>query len=219
MKKLILPLLMIINGCIGTDIIDDEVPEMLVIESTITSLKVGETHQFAAKYFNNIGEETPVTFSWSSSDDAVIAIDDTGLATAVSEGKATITVEAQGLTDAIELTTGGQTGGTVDERTASLTPVSSYPLSGEVTLKKGGSGLVLSFSSDFNTTSALPGLYVYLSNNTNTINGALEVGKVQQYSGAQSYQIGITDDLYAYNFVLFYCKPFVVPVGNGAFKP
>lgn len=65
----------------------------------------------------------------------------------------------------------------------------------------------------------MPGLYVYLTNNTNTINNALEVAKVKAFSGAQSYEITEDIDLTTYDFVLFYCKPFLVPVGEGELNP
>lgn len=217
--KRILAILLVLSGCIGTDVIDDEVAEKLVIENPLTSLKVGETHQFSAKYFNNIGQEESAVFVWSSSDESVISIENTGLATALAPGTVTLNVLAEGITASLEVTAGNETSGEVEQRTASLETVSSYPLSGDVTLKKGGNGLILEFADNFNTTSALPGLYVYLSNNTNTINGALEVAKVAKFNGAQSYEITTTSDLFEYNIVLFYCKPFVVPVGNGKLNP
>ena len=36
--------------------------------------------------------------------------------------------------------------------------------------------LILSFAENYKTDDVLPGLYVYLTNNPNTINGALEIG-------------------------------------------
>ncbi|MBL6447508.1 DM13 domain-containing protein [Fulvivirga sp. 29W222] len=217
--KRIFAILLILTGCIGTDIIDDEMEEKIVIESPLTSLKVGETHQFSAKYFNNIGKEEQVVFVWTSSDESIISIDNTGLATALKTGTVTLNVLAEGISAALKITASNETSGEVEQRTASLSTVSSYPLSGDVILKKGANGLILEFADNFNTTSALPGLYVYLSNNINTINGALEVAKVAKFSGAQSYEISTTSDLFQYNIVLFYCKPFVVPVGNGKLNP
>lgn len=219
MKQILAILLAGLSGCIGTDIIDDEMEEKIIIENPIMELKVGETHQFSAKYFNNIGQQEPATFVWTSSDESIVSIDNSGLATAVTAGKVNINVLANGITSSIELTAGNETSGNVEQRTASLKTVSSYPLSGDVTLRKEGNGLVLEFAENFSTTSALPGLYVYLSNNTNTTNGALEVAKVAKFNGAQSYEISATSDLFQYNIVLFYCKPFVVPVGHGTLNP
>ncbi|UII34157.1 DM13 domain-containing protein [Fulvivirga ulvae] len=218
MKRLFI-MLLTLSGCIGTDIIDDEMEEKIVIDNPITSLKVGESHQFSAKYFNNIGQEENVVFVWTSSDESVISIENSGLAIALTPGTATLSVLAEDIATSLEVTAGDETSGDVELRSATLQTVSSYPLSGDVTLKKGSNGLILEFADNFNTTSALPGLYVYLSNNANTTNGALEVAKVAKFSGAQSYEITATSDLFEYNIVLFYCKPFVVPVGNGTLNP
>ena len=219
MKQIVALGLIFLCGCIGTDVIDDEMDEMIIIENIIDTLKVGDQHQFKARYLNNVGIETPANFNWSSSDDAVISIEDNGMATAHQTGSVTLTVDAEGISESIEVAAGNKTSEAANERTANLVTVSSYPLSGTATLKKGDNGLILQFSDNFNTTSALPGLYVYLTNNVNTLNGALEVGKVTAFNGSQSYVITATSDLFEYNFVLFYCKPFVVPVGNGKLNP
>lgn len=219
MNKVKILFLICLCGCIGTDIIDDEMEEVIIIENAIDTLKVGDQHQFEARYLNNVGLEASVTFTWNSSDAAIISVETTGLATAHQPGTVTLTVEAEGKTESIEVAAGNKTSEVVNERTANLATVSSYPLSGSALLKKSDNGLILEFGDNFNTTSALPGLYVYLTNNVNTLNGALEVGKVTAFSGRQSYEITATTDLFEYNFVLFYCKPFVVPVGNGKLNP
>ena len=126
---------------------------------------------------------------------------------------------ANGLWDPLSLIVSDTTTGVVQERVAELKTVSSYPLSGRAILKKTGGKTVLEFDDTFNTTSALPGLYVYLTNNVKSINEALEVAKVKAFSGAQSYEISEDIALTKYGFVLFYCKPFLVPVGDGELKP
>ncbi|MEM9549152.1 MAG: hypothetical protein AAGA77_24405, partial [Bacteroidota bacterium] len=60
----------------------------------------------------------------------------------------------------------------------------------------------------------LPGLYVYLTNNRNTTANALEIGAVEVFNGAHTYtveDVGIND----YKFLLYFCKPFNVKVGDG----
>ena len=96
--------------------------------------------------------------------------------------------------------------------------MSSYQLDGKATLKPGAQ-LQLILSSDFETTNALPGLYLYLTNNPSTINNALEIGAVKAFSGAQVYDVPAGVGLQDYSHILFYCKPFVVPVGAGKFEP
>ena len=56
--------------------------------------------------------------------------------------------------------------------------------------------LELQFASNYTASSALPGLFIYLSNNANTNGDALEIGPVTDFSGAHSYTIpntGILD--------------------------
>jgi len=101
---------------------------------------------------------------------------------------------------------------------AVLETVSSYQLEGSATLRL-DNGLKLVLSDDFVTTNALPGLYLYLTNNTSTISNALEIGAVKKFSGGQVYDVPTNTGLQDYSHVLFYCKPFVVPVGKGEFIP
>jgi len=75
-------------------------------------------------------------------------------------------------------------------------------------------GVALNIADNYKTTSALPGFYVYLTNNPNSINDAVEIGEVTIFEGAHSYEIlgvGLTD----YDYVLYFCKPFRVKVGDG----
>jgi len=202
-------------GCIGTDIINDLVDKMVVINTRISGIKVGETVTYEATYLNNVGKPEEVTFIWGSSNETVISIDATGRATAVSEGVATIQVSYNELFDFIEVEAGAETVIDKSERKADLGTTSSYPLNGTAILKEENGELILDLLDDFNTTSALPGLYVYLTNNLSNINGAVEIAKVEKFSGSQSYTVPGNPGLLDYNYVLFYCKPFLVPVGNG----
>jgi hypothetical protein len=68
------------------------VTERLVISPASSSILVGETAQFSLKFFNNRGVESaiPAGTVWSSSSDAVVTMNQQGLAAAVAEGSATI---------------------------------------------------------------------------------------------------------------------------------
>lgn len=206
-------------SCIGTDVIDDFVEPTVSIDNPIESLRVDNTFQFTATYRNNVGAPAPASFEWRSSDETVLRIDNEGLALGVKEGEATVYAMANGITDSLFLEVGDTTIIGLNERLASLRTVSSYPLSGNALLRKEGGRTFLELDESFVTTSALPGLYVYLTNNTSNINNALEVGKVVAFSGAQTYEIIEDIDLTTYDFVLFYCKPFLVPVGEGELMP
>ena len=221
MKIIIYTLLiaLVLHGCIGTDIVDDFVEARVTIDNPIRSLKVNSTYLFQATYLNNIGSPESAMFQWKSSDEDVLQIDNEGNAFGLKEGESTVIATANGVSDSLILMISDTTLGMPNERVAELKTNSSYPLTGNAILKKQGNNLILEFDSNFNTTSALPGLYVYLSNNISTINNAYEVSKVKEFSGAQSYEISKDVQLNQYVYVLFFCKPFLVPVGSGELKP
>jgi len=58
-------------------------------------------------------------------------------------------------------------------------------------------------------------LYVYLTNNPSTTAGALEIGKVTVFEGTHIYTIEGDIPLNQYNYLLYFCKPFNVKVGDG----
>jgi hypothetical protein len=225
MKKVLLfPIfLLLLAGCIGDDIIEDRIPEVLRITQSIDTLALGETFQFEASYFNEVGDQTAATINWMSSNQEVIFISESGLAQALSIGQATIsaiTMDSEGKTledqfDVIVSEGGGMTGGSSREGT--IVTTSSYILEGSFTLTENGADLILTVGENFKASTALPGLYVYLGNNNTSIASAREISKVNQFEGEHSYQISNVG-LREYEYVLFWCKPFNVKVGEGTFN-
>lgn len=215
-----LPLLMV--ACIGDDLVFDEVDPIIRIMNPVDTIEINSTFQFEVAFFNNIGQEEQLDgYTWSSSAPEIVSIDNAGLATALSPGSAEITVVAttvDGLTlqDTKSVTVGNSTVLSSGNRTGSLRTTSSYALEGKFTLEEIPGGIKLSFGQDYRASTALPGLYVYLTNNPNSNSNALEIGKVTTFSGAHLYEImnvGLND----YSHVLYYCKPFSVKVGDGSF--
>ena len=85
-----------------------------------------------------------------------------------------------------------------------------------MTLTEDGDDLLLQIGEDYEASSSLPGLYLYLTNNINSTANAFEIGMVDTFAGAHTYRIediGVND----YDHVLYYCKPFRVKVGDGSF--
>ena len=213
--------LLLLSGCIGDDVIFDTVPEAVRILNPVDSLTVGTSYQLEARFTNNIGqaEERPV--AWSSSNTAVIAIDDTGLATSLAKGTARLAAEVPldgqaPVNDAIEVIVSEEEviGGPSEERSGAIRTTSSYLLEGSFTLRQDGNDIVLEFGEDYRASTSLPGLYAYLTNNPSTVNNAFEIGRVETFSGAHSYRIsgvGLND----YDYLLYWCKPFSVKVGDG----
>ena len=220
MKKLLyIVLFLLLVQCIGIDIVDDAVPPKIVIQNSIDSLKVGENYQFTALYFDESGKEAPSNIHWSCTNEQVVSITIDGLASAVEPGEVLIIATNDIESDTVMLVSGETTSSEVNIRIATLMTVSSYPLEGTATLENEDGTLYLRFSNDFNTTSALPGLYVYLSNNANSTSSAYEVGEVLTFSGAQEYTIDASVGINEFDLVLFFCKPFNVPVGKGELVP
>jgi hypothetical protein len=207
------------SACIKDDIIENFVEPELRITTTVDSIALDSTFQFEAIYLNNIGQEADVTTTWTSSNENIISINNNGLATALQIGESTITVETiennDRFTSSISVAVGGTTVVTVPQgKSGSVATTSSYALSGDFELTNENGNLKLQFGNDYNASTALPGLYIYLTNNPNSVSGALEIGAVQVFSGEHNYTIpnvGLDD----YRYVLYFCKPFNVKVGDG----
>ncbi|MEM7104782.1 MAG: DM13 domain-containing protein [Bacteroidota bacterium] len=211
---------MLLTGCIGDDIIFDTVEETVRISNPIDSLQVGDTFQFTASYLNNIGVEENQTILWSSSDPSKASIAEDGTATGIELGQTQIIARVELPTKTVadsmllNISNTTTTPPAVTERSGSIVTTSSYLLQGDFTLREDNGDLILEFDSNYAASSALPGLYVYLTNNPNTNNNAFEIGEVTTFSGAHSYIIsGI--ELNQYDYLLYYCKPFSVKVGDG----
>ncbi len=207
-------------SCIGDDYIDDYVMPEIRFNNILDTIEFGSTYQLEATYFNNVGKPEQLPIEWSSDAPTIISVDSEGLLEAVGTGSATITatvntsdpVSKSTLIHVGETTTIVNTG---TKRLGTIVTTSSYVLEGGFQLVDMDGQLVLEIAENYKATTALPGLYVYLSNNLNTVSGALEIGEVQIFEGQHRYNltsgIGLTD----YNFVLYWCKPFNVKVGEG----
>ena len=209
------------TACVGDDIIDDRVDETLKITVQASSIAVGETFQFEARFTNNIGQNETGRVIWSSSDAAVLSIDQNGLATALSMGNVLVYAEVD-LSDGrtlreempVEINDETTVVETATGRSGRVETTTFYDLEGDFTLTETEGKLLLDFADNYLASDALPGLYVYLSNNPNSISGAFEIGAVDVFRGAHSYEIeGV--ELADYDYVLYWCKPFRVKVGDG----
>ncbi len=210
-------------SCIGDDFIEDFVEPELRITSTIGSLEVNTSFQMSFMYLNNVGLQETVDATWSSSDENIATINPDGLVSAVGAGNVVITASYDNgenlLTDVIEIEIIeiGEEPIVIEllEFSGMAQTTTFYPLKGSFTLaEQENNNLLLSFDDDYCTTAALPGLYIYLSNNRNSIAGAKEIDEVTVFSGAHEYEIedaGINE----YSFIVFFCKPFNIKIGDG----
>lgn len=224
MKKILLALITITSflSCVENDYIDDRIDERLSINTIIQELQVDETYQLEAQFFNNVGEATNSQLTWSSSNDNIATVNQNGLLTAVSEGTVTITVETNapdaGLLKAridIEIIA-GTTNNNPISKSGTITTTSSYTLEGNFTISEiaNSTNLKIEVADNYKASSSLPGLYLYLSNNPNSIGSAIEIGAVQVFNGAHEYTINNTS-INDYKYLVYWCKPFSVKVGHG----
>ena len=206
-----------LSSCIGTDILDVELfdPEVRIV-SQVVSLEEGTTFQFMGIYLDEFGMEASANLQWSSSDETIISIDNTGLATAQMEGTAFITVSFDGLEDELAVLV-NKSETNVGDRIGEFKGLDGYEVIGDFSLDVAGTGLELNFKDNFSTVPG-PGLYVYLTNSQSSVAGGAELGPLKNTVGAQTYQVPGGIELGTYDYVMIYCKPFTVPFGLGTFE-
>lgn len=222
--------LAIFQSCIGDDIEPDEVPEQIRVLNPLDSLGVDSTFQLEYSYFNNVGQEDTNSVEWISTDESILSVSPLGLITGKTTGTAKIIAKSESIirkqilllvTDTFEMSVavGARTVLKSDKkaegRTVTINTTSSYDLSGSGALKSTPSGLVLELNENYNADTNLPDLVVYLSNNPNTNNGALQIAEVSIFNGAHSYIVPGNPDINQYSHVLYYCRKFSVKVGDG----
>jgi len=83
---------LLLPACIGDDIIDDYVQPQIRVMNPVTEIEAGTTYQFTAGFLNNVGMNEAITPSWSSSDESVLTVSQTGLATGLVEGEVALGV-------------------------------------------------------------------------------------------------------------------------------
>lgn len=208
-------------SCIGDDFIDDFIEAELRIDNAIDTIGIDTEYQLETSFFNNIGKQENIAATWISETPSIVSVTPSGLARGIESGSATLiaTVEAAGVTTtkSIEIVVGEATTAVVEgtKRTGSLRTTSSYLLEGNFILEKNGQVLTLTVDETFKATTALPGLHVYLSNNPNSVADAFDIAEVKVFDGLQTYTLPNSIGLNDFNYVLYYCKPFNVKVGDG----
>ncbi len=209
---------LLISSCIKDDFIDDSMEPIIRITNAIDTIAIDSNYQFEFLYLNNIGAEEMVNATWESSDEEAISISTDGLASASVLGSSMISVSYfdgnNTVTHSKEVHVGQSNVLTNTAKSGSIATTSSYALTGDFTVTQVDNDLLIEFESNYNASTSLPGLYLYLSNNTSTITDAYEVGAVTVFEGVHSYTIPDTD-INDYSHLLYFCKPFNVKVGDG----
>jgi len=217
-------IVVLMSSCIKDDIIQDFVQPEIRITNQIDTLGVDSIFAFSAIYLNNIGQsETISSIAWTSSNESIVSVDQDGIARGVSEGNATITAtyindDQTVVADSKDITIGTailppsvSTG--LRSKEGFIVTTSFYDLEGDFVFHEEENGVSIKIKENYKASSTLPGLYLYLSNNKNSVANALEIGAVTVFNGAHDYvipDVGYED----YKFIVYFCKPFNVKVGE-----
>ena len=219
-SAIIIAILFIFQSCIKDDFVDDMVDPVLRITTPLDTMQIATEFQFEKMFLNNIGNEIEVDAIWTSSNSSVISISEDGLATANDTGSTTIKVtfeEGENIySDSTIVNVGAITVINLQQISGSIATTSSYVLEGDFTFEETIEGVHLTFEDNYSASSSLPGLFVYLSNNANSVANAYEIGAVQVFNGSHEYNIpniGFND----YQYLVYFCKPFNVKVGDAEF--
>ena len=212
-----------LNGCIGTDLIDDPIiGEKISISPRIDSLAVGKEQIFFIKFSNKYGmEEAAKNITWRSSDPSKINVDATGKAKALAVGKATIYATNGTLTDSIVLnksSSGGTNSDTTFLKRGVFKPVSSsYNAMGNVRVQTVNGVTQIVTDANFST-SAGPSVYLLLANHTdgrytvtpgsnaiNAVSAQITPNKLTNFSGVLTWNVPTNVNPADYKFVVLYC--------------
>lgn len=161
---------------------------------------------------------TPTTDTTSST----TTTDTTGSSTETTTDTSSSTTDTtSSTTDTSTTTTDSSTSGADDGIVVSeqffegqIRSTSSYLLQGNFRYEFDGQNIVLSLGENYRADTALPGLYVYLTNNPTTPSGGYEIGEVTVFEGAHQYNLPASIALMDYKYILYWCKPFSVKVGD-----
>ncbi|MDZ7344810.1 MAG: DM13 domain-containing protein [candidate division KSB1 bacterium] len=175
------------------------------------NIAIGGMLQFTAVAQNLNGEVlSGKTVNWLSSEATIVSVSNTGLATGLKPGKVNIIAVVDGIeSPPAPLTVLG----TSRSGTFTRNPNTSYNVSGTASLEQQPNGdLVLRLGSDFSSSNG-PGLEVFLSTTNAVGSSSRNLGRLQQTSGAQSYNVPAGVTLTTYNWVIIHCVPFNVTFG------
>lgn len=195
------------------------VAKVEIVES-MKILTIGQSVTLTAT-IKNINDQaiSGKTINWQSNNDLVISINSDGVATAKSNGTASVVAVVDGVSsNPVNIVVGNMIKVGMFVRSSG-----GYEAAGSCKLSTENNMLILKFESDFKTSFAL-GTFVYLSNNNtnaSTVKAAgLELGQITQ-NGIQSFNITAlnpTVKIDDYKYVIILCKPATVIFGYAELK-
>lgn len=199
------------DAAVITVVADQNQVARVEVSPSSVQRRPGETQQFTATAYNINNQMIagrPV--AWISSNTSVASITTNGAATARSAGTASITAIIDGVESlpAMFTVSANSRVGTFVMR-----PGSGHNVRGTATLAQQSNGsLVLSFGSDFASAGG-PDVRVYLSITSTVGASSVDLGRLQRFSGAQSYSIPSSVQLHTYDWVIIHCVPYNITFG------
>jgi hypothetical protein len=217
---------LLLNSCVGTDLIDDPIiSEKIRLSPRIDSLTIGQEQIFSIKFTNKYGvEESAKNSVWRSSDPTKISVDATGKAKALTAGKTTIYVTNGTATDSLVLnkqSSGGPINNSNDttyiKRNVFKRFDNSHDARGGVRIQtvKGVTQIVT--ETDFST-SAGPSLYLLLTNHLdgrytvtpgsqaiNAVSAQVTPNRLTAFSGVQTWAVAPNINPKDYKYIVLYC--------------
>ena len=179
-------------------------------------LEVNETFTFVAFYIGTDGQvDESVALQWMSSDTDILTIDQSGNATALSVGMATITVSFGTVTTMLVVEV--QSSSAATKRTGTLMGT-GYSISGTFSLEENPSGDLILKVTNYRPDGPGPYFYLTTENKPRSIQG-LKLGKAN-VGGDHEINVSAKDrsvTLNTYDYLTIWCEPFGVRLGVGRF--
>jgi hypothetical protein len=186
-----------------------QLASVMVMPADIQEVKLNETAMLTAVGKNNNGNTiSGLSFSWLSNNTSFVEISSSGVVTGKGYGTSTVTATSSGIQSTPLMVQVIRKGNFAGGGSAGMTK-----------LKIENNILKLQTTTDFSVMAGPPDLRIYLGNNNNNINGAVEVASLNQRSGAQSWNLAATVSITQYKYVIVWCKQFggtygVADLGN-----
>jgi trimeric autotransporter adhesin len=184
---------------------NNQLATVTLTPSTMLELNLNQVFAVTATGRNINGDIiNGLVFTWASSDNSLVTVDNTGMVRGVGYGTTTVTATAASITSPplmVQVIRSGSFNGGSNS-------------AGQAKLKIENGVLKLQTSANFSVNSGPPDLRIYLSNSTSSISNAVEVATLNQRSGAQTWNVPATNaggqpvTITSYPFVLVWCRQF-----------
>jgi len=186
------------------------------VTSTDTSTSTSETSTMTADSETSTLTTDTETSTMTTDTETSTMTTETETSTMTTDTEtSTMTIETETSTTTIDNNTGSGIVLAPQFYEGEIISTSSYILEGNFRYEHNGTQITLSLDENYRASTSLPGLYLYLGNNPNTVNGAIEIAKVTVFNGAHEYILPPSIELADYKYLIYWCRPFSVPVGEG----